>query len=256
MATQTPEAKAAVRAFWEDKPCGSAHAEAPEGTRAYFDQVERRRYEAEPFIPDHARFEQAAGKDVLEIGVGLGTDFVRFARAGARLTGVDLTERSVTLVRRRLELERLDADLRVADAEQLPFPDRHFDVTYSLGGSCTTLRIPSRRCARRSGSPALAGVSASWSKRGAPGSPTGCGLATACCAAGRCATFSPTTWRARAPAGFTPAELRGVFGDVDACRIQHVGTVYDRRVAEPLVPLTGWALGWFLVISGTRAAEA
>ena len=60
---------------------------------------------------------------MLEVGVGLGTDFVQFVRAGADATGVDLTEAAVEAVRQRLALEGLEADLRVADAERLPFPD-------------------------------------------------------------------------------------------------------------------------------------
>ena len=48
---------------------------------------------------------------MLEIGVGLGTDFVRFARAGAKVTCIDLTEHGVGLVRRRLELEGLEGDV-------------------------------------------------------------------------------------------------------------------------------------------------
>ena len=129
----TEETKRRVRKFWEDEPCGSVHGEAPEGTREYFDQIERRRSELEPFIPEFADFDGASGKALLEIGVGLGTDFVRFARAGANVTGIDLTEHGVQLVRKRLALEGLDGDVRVADAESLPFEDASFDKVYSWG---------------------------------------------------------------------------------------------------------------------------
>lgn len=79
------------------------------------------------------RFERFAGARVLEIGVGLGTDHVWLGRSGARLTGIDLTERCIGLTRRRLELEGLVSDLRVMDAERLHFPDHSFDVVYSFG---------------------------------------------------------------------------------------------------------------------------
>src|SRR4051794_9752291 len=125
--------KERVRAFWNGTPCGSAHADAPEGSPEFFEQVERRRYELEPFIPAFADFEGARGKRVLEIGVGLGTDFVRFGRGGATLTGIDLTEHAVELVRRRLALEGLAGDVRVADAENLPFDEGSFDRVYSWG---------------------------------------------------------------------------------------------------------------------------
>ena len=108
-----------VKRFWSRTPCGSWDATAPEGTREYFAQIEGRRYELEPFIKRFADFGSTAGQSVLEIGVGLGTDHVQFARAGAELHGVDLTEKSVGLVARRFELEGLRSELRVADAENL-----------------------------------------------------------------------------------------------------------------------------------------
>src|SRR5919201_4409763 len=103
-ATSSRDAKRAVQAYWEHRPCGSKHASAPEGEPEYFAQVERRRYELEPFIPQYADFEGSRGKRVLEIGVGLGTVFVRFARAGANVPEVDVTQHSVELVTRRLKL--------------------------------------------------------------------------------------------------------------------------------------------------------
>ena len=127
------------------EPCGSVHADAPEGAKEeYFDQVERTRDKLKPFIPDFADFAGSRGRTVLEIGVGLGTDFLRFARAGAKVTGIDLTEHGVALVRRRLELEGLEGDVRVADAERLPFADASFGKVYSWG-CCTTHREPSVR---------------------------------------------------------------------------------------------------------------
>ena len=53
--------------------------------------------------------------------------------AGAEATGVDLTEAAVEAVRERLALEGLEAELRVADAESLPFGDGEFDLVYSWG---------------------------------------------------------------------------------------------------------------------------
>ena len=48
-------------------------------------------------------------------------------------TGVDLTQRGVDLTRERLALEGLEAEVRVADAEALPFEDASFDIVYSWG---------------------------------------------------------------------------------------------------------------------------
>lgn len=129
--------KSRVRDFWEANPCGARFAEGfadqQIGTREFFDAVERHRYETEWHIPEVVQFDRWRGSDVLEVGCGLGTDGVRFAQAGARYTGVDLTARAIELTRRRFDLEGLPADLRVADAESLPFDDSSFDVVYSHG---------------------------------------------------------------------------------------------------------------------------
>jgi ubiquinone/menaquinone biosynthesis C-methylase UbiE len=104
--------------------------------------VERRRCELEPFLPGFADFEGARGQKLLEIGVGLGSDFVRFGRAGAQLIGGDLTQRSIDLVRGRCELEGIEADLRVADAEAPPFSDDAFDRVFSWGVLMVTPDTP------------------------------------------------------------------------------------------------------------------
>ena len=78
-------------------------------------------------------FAELAGKDVLEIGCGTGVHARLLAEAGARLTAVDLTPTAVELTRQRLALAGLDADVREADAESLPFADASFDFVWSWG---------------------------------------------------------------------------------------------------------------------------
>ena len=84
-------------------------------------------------IEAFAGFARASNRDVLEIGVGLGADHQRFADAGARLTGVDLTERAVAHTGQRLAAFGLHSHLQTADAENLPFDAESFDIVYSWG---------------------------------------------------------------------------------------------------------------------------
>lgn len=125
--------KERVRAFWQEHPCGTKFADAPEGSRRFFELVEQHRYQKEWHIPSAADFSSSSGLRVLEIGCGLGTDGARFAKAGADYTGVDLTEAAVDFARKRFELFDLPGKFRTADAEQLDFPDESFDVVYSHG---------------------------------------------------------------------------------------------------------------------------
>jgi SAM-dependent methyltransferase len=130
--TNRAQLKEEIRRYWEAEPCGTRGV-SPEDRRRFFDEIERERYEWEPYIPRYARFDRARGKTLLEIGVGAGTDFVNWVRNGAFATGIDLTERGVSLTRERLALEGLRAEVRRADAENLPFTDNAFDIVYSNG---------------------------------------------------------------------------------------------------------------------------
>src|SRR5947209_4527242 len=89
-----------VHDYWNDRPCNIRHSTAEVGTRQYFDEVEARKYFVEPHIPRLADFGRWKGKKVLEIGCGIGTDTVQFARAGALVTSVDLSEASLELTRK------------------------------------------------------------------------------------------------------------------------------------------------------------
>jgi SAM-dependent methyltransferase len=125
--------KERVRDFWQAHPCGTKFADAPEGSRLFFERVEAHRYKKEWHIPAAAGFASSRGLRVLEIGCGLGTDGAQFARAGADYTGVDLTEAAVSLARRNFELQNLPGTFRTADAENLDFADATFDLVYSHG---------------------------------------------------------------------------------------------------------------------------
>lgn len=125
-----------VAAYWDARPCNIRHSPAEVGTREYFDQVEQRKYFVEPHIKEFANFPQWQGKRVLEIGCGIGTDAINFARAGAIYTGTDLSSESLALARKRFEVFGLKGDLIHGNAEQLNevLPDRpKFDLIYSFG---------------------------------------------------------------------------------------------------------------------------
>lgn len=124
--------KRAVHDFWNAASCGEELYLRGSQRQDYAAQATKR-YELEPYIPGFAGFADARSKDVLEIGVGLGADHQRFAEAGARLSGVDLTERAIDHTDRRLAAFGLQSRLQTADAERLPFDDSSFDIVYSWG---------------------------------------------------------------------------------------------------------------------------
>jgi len=127
--------KEKAREQWSADPAGAVYGREHEfGTREFFDEVERHRYEEyAPWMPGVMGFKDFSGKRMLEVGCGMGTDLLQFARGGARVTGVDLTPRSIEISRHHLNLYDLSGDFAVTDAEKLPFSNNSFDVVYSNG---------------------------------------------------------------------------------------------------------------------------
>lgn len=126
-----------VQRYWNSRPCNIRHSAQPVGTRAYFDEVEARKYFVEPHIARLAEFPRWKDKRVLEIGCGIGTDTINFARHGAWVTAVDLTEKSLEIARRRAAVFGLEDRVRFyqANAEELDrvVPVEPYDLVYSFG---------------------------------------------------------------------------------------------------------------------------
>lgn len=124
-----------VKAFWDANCCNINHSKRPLGTREYFDEVEKKKYLVEPHIPPFAEFEKWRGKKVLEIGCGIGTDSINFARHGAILTIVELSEASLEITKKRFEIFGLQATFIRANAEELSshVQEKQFDLVYSFG---------------------------------------------------------------------------------------------------------------------------
>jgi 2-polyprenyl-3-methyl-5-hydroxy-6-metoxy-1,4-benzoquinol methylase len=124
-----------VKEYWNRRPCNIRHSDLSFGTKEYFDAVEARRYKVEPHTYKFAEFHKWAGKKVLEIGCGIGTDAINFARAGADYHGFELSEKSLEITKQRFEVYDLPGTFYLGDAEQLEqtVPLQSFDLIYSFG---------------------------------------------------------------------------------------------------------------------------
>lgn len=123
-----------VKDYWNESSCGTGHTGEDKHSLAYFEEIEEFRYRHEPFIHSFAQFTRWRDKKILEVGVGAGSDFLQFVRASADAYGVDLTEEAIENVRHRLSLYGLSAsEVRVCNAEDLPYEDGAFDLVYSWG---------------------------------------------------------------------------------------------------------------------------
>lgn len=212
------------------------------------------RYELEPEILSFADFDGAQGKRVLEIGVGMGADFVRWSRAGAFPTGVDLTERAAELTHRRVQAESRDGAVLVGDAERLPFADASFDWVYSWGVLHHTPNTSAAvkeaiRVLRPGGTFKLMMYHrhswlalAAWVRFGLVKGKPFTSLRKAVSQ-----IESPGTQ------AFTKQEVRKMLQGLDDILIESTLTHWDRRWGRSLTKLTGHRFGWFLLMQGKRS---
>jgi SAM-dependent methyltransferase len=75
------------------------------------------------------------GERVLDVATGNGNAAMLAARAGAIVTGVDLSDAQLELARSRLSQEGVEVGLERGDAQDLPFPDGGFDAVVSVLGA-------------------------------------------------------------------------------------------------------------------------
>jgi SAM-dependent methyltransferase len=132
-ALDPPDLLEAIRVYWNAHIHDLAIAQHPIGTKEFFEELAVYRFEKLAYLPQVVDFGAYQGKQLLEVGCGLGIDLVRFARHGALVTGIDLAEASIGLARAHVALNGLDAELHTMNGEHLQFRDASFEVVYAHG---------------------------------------------------------------------------------------------------------------------------
>lgn len=124
-----------VKNFWNNRPCNIRHSNKEFGSKEYFDEVEKRKYFVEPHIPTFADFQKWNNKKVLEIGCGIGTDSINFAKSGAKYTGFELSKESLDITKKRFNTFNLEGNFYNGNAEELNkiVPEDKYDLIYSFG---------------------------------------------------------------------------------------------------------------------------
>ena len=122
-----------VYKFWNSESCGERYANGSEIKEKFLSET-KERYHLEPYIIQFAEFENFRNLDVLEIGVGCGSDHSQIAvNQPKTLTGIDLTERAIENTKTRLKVLGLKSFLKTDNAEALSFESNSFDAVYSWG---------------------------------------------------------------------------------------------------------------------------
>ena len=124
-----------VKNYWQDKPLCVEGNPYELGTPEFFKYYDSEREVIEPISYSYKLHEYLNFKDkkVLDVGCGNGYVLSKYATEGAEVFGIDITDVGVELCSKRFRYMKLNGDFRVADAEDIPFPDDTFDCVCSMG---------------------------------------------------------------------------------------------------------------------------
>ncbi len=128
-----------VKRYWNKQPCNIKFSSKKKLSKEYFKDITKKKYFVEKHIPSFAEFKKYKNKKVLEIGCGIGTDAVEFIKHGAIYTGIDYSDESIKIAKKRIEVLNLNnknPNIFVDNAEQLKLVKKlniKFDLIYSFG---------------------------------------------------------------------------------------------------------------------------
>jgi SAM-dependent methyltransferase len=122
-----------IASYWDNHLHDLDITTHPVGTPGFFQDLDDYRYSKLKYLAQSIDFSAYRSKNLLEVGCGIGIDLVRFARAGAQVTGVDLSSKAIALAQQNFDQQSLQADLYVMNGENLEFPDETFDIVFAHG---------------------------------------------------------------------------------------------------------------------------
>ena len=122
-----------ISAYWDSRIHDTVLSDDPPGSLGFYAAMDAYRYGRLDYLSALVDFERWRGRDVLDLGCGAGLDAARFARAGGRVVGVDLSAGALAMASDYLGVSGLKAGLVRADAAQLPFAPASFDLVFCHG---------------------------------------------------------------------------------------------------------------------------
>jgi len=132
--------KRKIQKYWNKQHCNDKHSNKKFLSKEYFKEVKKKRYFVEPHIKKFADFKKYKNKNVLEIGCGIGTDAMEFIKSGANYTGIEYSDKSIDICKKRLSvlnLKNKKANFFLGDAESLSkhkyLKSQKFHLIYSFG---------------------------------------------------------------------------------------------------------------------------
>jgi ubiquinone/menaquinone biosynthesis C-methylase UbiE len=124
------------RLWWESLPMTYFDWDVNERvprTKEDFLMVEKKFLNGNPYMGNKFNFDLFKNKKVLEIGCGSGAASCLFAKAGAKVTAIDITNEAIKITKNNAQLQNLKIKTLRQDAENLIFLDKSFDYIFSWG---------------------------------------------------------------------------------------------------------------------------
>jgi len=122
-----------IKNYWETHPLFSYELKNV-GSEAFFDEIDKiKRNDVERFALPYWQFDRFQGKYILDVGCGPGWLTVQYALGQAKVTAIDLTTQAVLLTKKYLQYKNLNAEVKEANAEDIPCKDNAFDLVVSSG---------------------------------------------------------------------------------------------------------------------------
>ena len=125
MPPAVPPTTADVREYWNRHIHDLDITSHPVGSPGFFADLYEYHFEKLHHLLRLVNFDGYRGRRVLDVGCGAGTDLVRFARGGAKVSGVDLSATAIALARGNFEQQGLEGfrDVTIVP-ERLPVKSR------------------------------------------------------------------------------------------------------------------------------------
>jgi len=122
-----------LKNYWDTHLHDMQVVTSPVGSPEFFSQLDEYRFDKQRYLPPLVDFPSFHGQKVLEVGCGAGIDLMRFARAGAIVTGIDISDTGLELARAYFGQQQQPATFERMNGEAMAFPDACFDAAYCHG---------------------------------------------------------------------------------------------------------------------------
>ena len=93
-----------IKKYWNKQPCNINHSKKKYLSKEYFKEVRKKKYFVEKHILEFAKHVNYKNKNILEIGCGIGTDAAEFIKHGANYIGIDFSEKSIEISKKRIDV--------------------------------------------------------------------------------------------------------------------------------------------------------